>query len=480
MVGIFLNKFKCLSTLVLALGLSGCASMRWSDYHKKVLVSSQPQGAKVFLDGKELGVTPLFVNVRRKKKIEFVLLDRSGAEHRVNGKDGVRWIDSFVSGAIFGGAAPVAWGVDWWTGTIWEPKTRVNVILEPTATADPVTRVAFVPLDYDDPVLSVSLAKFITDRVHKDFPNAQLIDFSETAARFEAGGYRWNSRPADEKFNVLVEELGVSHLAEARIEDVGNETLVHIRLRDVHSAETFPVTSLKLKEEKIPVLRRSQFSRFWDKNVSFLPNTFALKAADSSLQAEVAGYQGGVTGNVLPTNSVFGDLSKFLGAASFTTKRGPALPESQRLLLSFTPDLGLGWQKIRFFEHEVQQFDITRMKAYVAFGPQLEWEGRLGVLYLSIRAVGQYSRIEIPGQDFSGFGSGFSSSVGYYKFLTDRWVLQLFADSLPEDHSMWQRAFLASSRSTLELTDVREFVGGISLGYFFPELRHNYFWSRGN
>lgn len=81
--------------------LSGCATIVHLGGSEEINVSSEPDGAKVVIDGTELGVTPLATKVERKKDHALVLTKEGFQETQTKVESHLSW---WVAGnALVGG-----------------------------------------------------------------------------------------------------------------------------------------------------------------------------------------------------------------------------------------------------------------------------------------------------------------------------------------------------------------------------------------
>jgi hypothetical protein len=64
-----MKRLTMASGLCALLALSGCATLFGGGSHQKLKFDSAPEGATVFMNGQQLGVTPLTVDVQREKNV---------------------------------------------------------------------------------------------------------------------------------------------------------------------------------------------------------------------------------------------------------------------------------------------------------------------------------------------------------------------------------------------------------------------------
>lgn len=122
--------------LIAVLLASGCASMQ-GGRSPIVLVESEPPGARILVGGEPVGVTPNFVELKRRDAV--VTLERDGflmeeVEVPRSLAGGVMG-DVLLGGWLFGAAGPwvlaATLGLDLVTGAAWERPEQVRAVLEP-------------------------------------------------------------------------------------------------------------------------------------------------------------------------------------------------------------------------------------------------------------------------------------------------------------------------------------------------------------
>ena len=124
--------------LIALLLANGCASMQHGR-SQVVLVESEPPGARILVGGEPVGVTPNFVELKRRHGV--IALDRDGfrpevieVPRSVAAGEGVL-ADVLLGGLLLGVAGP--WvlagtlGLDLATGAAWKLRGHVTATLEP-------------------------------------------------------------------------------------------------------------------------------------------------------------------------------------------------------------------------------------------------------------------------------------------------------------------------------------------------------------
>ena len=107
-----MKAFKSIATLLLLLAIAGCATIM--DGNKQELTfTSSPAGAKVLLDGKEVGTTPVTVTWKRGRKSIGVRFEKEGYEPQIatlDSKMNLWWLGNLITGGAFGTSTDAASG----------------------------------------------------------------------------------------------------------------------------------------------------------------------------------------------------------------------------------------------------------------------------------------------------------------------------------------------------------------------------------
>jgi len=126
-------RFACIAVLSVVLAaLTGCAAMR-NGSTQEVRFSSQPRGAKLFVNDKAYGTTPTTLKLWRAKNHDVVFSKSGFADEEIEinsiwSGDAIAW--SFVGALAWWG--PLEWLIDLPMGSLKEfDRTQVRVRLEP-------------------------------------------------------------------------------------------------------------------------------------------------------------------------------------------------------------------------------------------------------------------------------------------------------------------------------------------------------------
>ena len=113
---------KLLLLLITSMFITSCASILTGS-KRKVLIETEPPGAKVFVNGFEKGKTPVQLKVTADDRIDFRLDDYT---ERVVVMD-----SKFNAVSILNGLSIIGWGIDAITGSLKRVDTKyVKVTLE--------------------------------------------------------------------------------------------------------------------------------------------------------------------------------------------------------------------------------------------------------------------------------------------------------------------------------------------------------------
>lgn len=121
---------KCIIlTLLASMTLTtGCATMFGSG-NKTLQINSDPSGARVIINGNQIGLTPLQYTVPNSKmnRPGFISIQKDGYETA-----GQEINSEFQMVAIFNAVNVVCWAVDFFTGNLFSiERNNLTVILQP-------------------------------------------------------------------------------------------------------------------------------------------------------------------------------------------------------------------------------------------------------------------------------------------------------------------------------------------------------------
>jgi len=113
--------------------------------------------------------------------------------------------------------------------------------------------------------------------------------------------------------------------------------------------------------------------------------------------------------------------------------------------------------------------DFQFFRAFVGYGPEIRFKFSFGAFLLSASPGVQYSWVSwsspVSGGAFSRYETSLLTSIQFLKPLTKNIFVQIFADSLFEDTSTWERAMTASQGFPVDVKQVRTTTVGLALGY---------------
>ena len=103
--------YKYIVAAIYLLTLSSCATI-FNGKKQHILVNTYPVHAKVFNEGKELGTTPVIIEVKRKSKAPLIITSEGYVTKEVN------LTRRFNPTSIYNFFNPYGWLIDWLTGSM--------------------------------------------------------------------------------------------------------------------------------------------------------------------------------------------------------------------------------------------------------------------------------------------------------------------------------------------------------------------------
>ncbi len=180
---------RALVIVIICIGFfsTGCTTLNLNNYTQKLKVSSSPEGADIFFDGKKVGKTPGYIRIRRKKDARLELKKQGYQPTYVQLDSKYRWTDSFVMNLIFTSLAPAGWLIDYATGTSWNYEPLDNIVIDSKKDVQWDTSqwvIGIAPPQSDDPVASDQVANFLQEKMRQSYPKANVKDYNSSKYKF--------------------------------------------------------------------------------------------------------------------------------------------------------------------------------------------------------------------------------------------------------------------------------------------------------
>lgn len=466
----------------LLLLLQGCATFKGRTAYMKVV--SSPPGADVFVDQRNVGQTPLFAPVPRQRRQEITV--RKGSDSiRSQLYSKYRWQESFL--ANLGWISPVIWPVGWSadliSGAAWDydPIGTLQLPSERTMRdlKHPVRRVAVAPPLSDFEVLSEEMALEIHRQLQKRLPESKVLPYESTTETFVAFNYTYRG-PNDPRFNdELARELGITHLAESRIERAGSVTRAHVKLRDVFSETNEGELQFEVPAHQVSALSASGWREYVLRSISFIPNVLSVQVISTGKSDVEA-----VDSLNRPYSIENRKRDGFIDQISRVSLRNDLHPKSMRGFkgrFRFIPDFAYSNDKFRLTSPMINGTPGAHVGSYrfqslhAGVGPELGLETPAGYLYAQLVPVFAQTWIDSssPARAVSTSHSGISLSTefGFLFWLSDSFNMRLYIQSRTSRPETWTSHFQQSGINDIIARNVAYTTSGIAIGYYFPEIK---------
>lgn len=452
---------------------SGCASIDYADYRQTILVLSDPPGAKVYDEGRFIGVTPNYMRFRRALspilRIEFP----DGQIRNVPLKTHYRWDDSFGMNALFLYFAPVGWGVDMATGTAWnadDPPIQVLGKGGQWPYPRPPEKVAVAPPQGVDINTADALGMAIDEKLRAT-EHFTVLDYEETSPTFQF--FRSYSGLAQDKDNRyrLLSDIKVDHVLLSTAEKRGDAFVVKAQLKDVITTKTKATYTWEISPRNQSIREQFTAKNFFNEYVHLLPNTVFLNFANYTPSVTAAGRT--YKGKEAPANDVGDEMLRYLSALSLAGLERERFNTRGHFTFNFVPTAIVSQKEIVLPQYSAVN-DTSFFRWYLSGGYGIEggYMGRFGLVYADLIPMLTWARIKYSNPYADGEISRMSIQAmvefGYSYFMTNHLVVRLYLRQVGEDNRMWNEA-LSEAAGTPQITNsVDSGFAGISIGYYIP------------
>jgi hypothetical protein len=455
--------------------------MQFGNYYQTVPVTSDPPNAKVFVNGEEKGRTPEFLSLRRGEKTEFHLVFPKGTEVTSQAEMQYRWATSFGGGFfLFIYGAPIGWGVDYWTGTAFDFKD-VMISMGSSAIKKPgiePTQSSWVlpPPESSSEYLSQDMARILQKHLAAAYPHAQILDFDSHELQFYEAHWRYDNVPGDADLNRLLASLKVHYFVDSHIEEKSGAYHIHWELKDVYLKQTALSGDYVVSDDDLAQRPHRSFFERASRSIDILPDLVTL---DLGSTTSTLAYDGSEKSNskALSADDFIGSAAPYVSALGL----GVATPANTKggwhWSLEFVPSVQLVVRTESFPGlPEISSVRFERERFSAGFGPRAGVNNRFGFFYISeVPMVGwTHLKAVTADQNVEANEAAFhlATEVGYSRFLSDRINIQLFVKAVTEDTHLWQKTISEIVGRSVSVSDVSYTVYGVSLGYYFPEVKN--------
>ena len=466
----------CAKVLIAAFGLfsSACATISGDGRKQLVKIESDPQGASVLWNGKEVGRTPLFLEATRAKTRDANRIELESAdgpiELRLESK--YRFKDSLFSNLIFLNWAPAGWIADLVSGAAWQftdpQRVKLKLSVEDAkARQDPevTASAAIAPPVAASLALSDAGAKLLERELSLQIASGKLRSFRETLPQFLAHGADFDTRTSLLEKRRLARELGLKSVYESTIELQNQRFVLSAKEVDLFSGTEGP--ERKIEFEATSEIQRSYF--FGKLTSRLLPNTVGVGLLEEKIQVTQNGqtYALANAGN----EEWWATGLRYLNAIDLTNLPERREGRSARVLFSLVPSFRVSRRHVRLGDLPGAEptTEFIRWWVSAGYGPEVGLQISRHYLYVQLIPILYWNELSWRegGRDHTRTGTGVvaaQSEIGYVLNFNPRWNLRVFTRAHAEDPDGWAEAFgnrlpPAADRS------VTTNIAGLSIGY---------------
>ena len=439
--------------------LNSCATIGKDARNQAVLVQSDPPGAKINLDGRDVGTAPMYVLVPRERNPKLTL-SRDGIEKLVSLKTNYRWGASFFSNLVFYVAAPIGWVVDIVSGSAWMPQDPAVVSLQSENTLhdpstleeklSPILTVAMAPPKAETLALSNAALPVLEEAINerKGFSGYTILPYEHSLPQFLARGFDYDGNGSEDERSMLYQSLTATGVWHTSFRRDGDSMKIEAELEDTRTHEIADEFTLRLD----PSDERSQaFTQGFQ--LFTLPNavTFSLSTQYFTYDRPGAGS----TSLQAADNHVWWQKGlQYLSQISITNLPIYRAERAGRWSLNFIPTLKISRRDlVANGSADIDGQNFIRWLGAVGYGPEIGYQVGRHYLYadLNLNAVWTDISWSYRGQDYSVTKQAFQTSieVGYLYSLNDIWSLRVFAASFPENNEGWREALNKTSGNSI-------------------------------
>jgi hypothetical protein len=457
---------------------SGCATVGRDPFAQAVFVKTDPPGAQISVEGKEIATSPAYVLVPRKKEPEIVL-SLDGETKTVKVPTKYRWSESFASNFWLYIAAPIGWGVDLLTGAAWNPEDPPLVSLrkpgdEATYPLPDPKRVAIEPPLANSQPLSDRAGHALEQVLQQEQaaqPYYQLLPFDETLPQFIHRGSDFDARGSYDNERNLYARLHPDAIWRSKLSLEEGDYVLNAELQDVRTKEILDNT--KVQFDSGGSLARTWA---WAYDLLNLPNTLTVSNVNQGMTLERANGLQPIELRRANASSWVEQGLNYLSALSLTNIPTYRTGRPARWQLSAYP-LVLISRKVLSARGapDLEDREFYRWWASIGYGPELGYQVSRSYIYANFFV--HFAWTEISWRDRNEDHSitktfvSPAAEIGYLYSLTDNWSVRGFVSTITENADAWKAAL---TRSSNLIGGPNEFVGdtmnttvGISFGYSF-------------
>jgi hypothetical protein len=311
----------------------------------------------------------------------------------------------------------------------------------------------------------------------KRFGNDRVKLYDETWNTFNAYGYSHAEKTAGRYANDLYHDLGVTHMLETQTERRKEGVHVTANLYDVFLEKNVESFSQTIPYSLLGSTREKTFKERLYSMLTLIPNSVTFDATTPNANIKVQSALANDSFVAKPDSSF--TLLSFISSFGFRNAKDPRLLNRLRVTFRLIPELAFNYNRFQFERttapNTLQNYKFDWYVALAGFGPELGLESNIG--YFSLALIPVFAQNWIVGKGATRETSitrgdlALEVELAYSIFVSRRVYLRLFARSLTVPNSAWEKVLSDLSGQSLTVESANRGVGGLSVGYYFPEAK---------
>ena len=454
---------------------TGCATIGADGDEQVVLVNSEPQGARVFYRGQDVGSTPMFLQMEAEAKPSFDIQGLGLSEKKtVNLETKYRWKRSFLYNFVWAiSYAPIGWLVDYFTGGAWEIQSP-DVIQLPGAKPATVPKsqqtLAISPPRIRSFEISSQLGRALEEDLRRNTPY-QVYDYRYSEPRFYSYE-RMQGLPKDPQTQeLLFSELENDLVVVSKVKAVSDKTIqVSGSIKDVYTGKVISKFKRNYATDNLAVNSHIYLAKNLGDYFYFLPNTFFVNLGrpTQSITIDDQEYNGSLT----RSDSAFDQVGQVIERISLSRVIPIQNTRISHWDFSFIPDFNVSRDTIQYEGFTpIEDQSFKRLVVSVGYGGRVAYVANWGMPYLDLVPHLGWTQISSSGGDFDVNVTddfiAMSIELGYIYHLNRHWIVKAFSRSTGENPEIWQKVINETNDSEFLIDSNNKLFAGISFGYRF-------------
>ncbi|MCB9026829.1 MAG: hypothetical protein H6625_10960, partial [Bdellovibrionaceae bacterium] len=399
----------------------------------------------MYFEKKEVGQTPLVLDVPRGIKDKQVTLELEGETNEFKLNSQFRWLDSGLTNLMFVTMYPFVLSVDFISGAAWEVKD-VYVKFPKAAkrrTQDSVILIAPPQgvKEYWAPEIAENLQKFVS----KKNPKSRVVPLTMTYSTFYAEDYDYHQRPIfseqKELHQDFIKDLSATHIFESFYEIRGDRLYIYGELINLKTGEAEAKHNISLALNKLERFRSSLWQKRAGHLFNFIPNNIALQASNSQTNLTLLdpAYPNDlglpIFGKPITRNDLLGKMSKVLSAVNINFLDPPTSRRNSRYEFSFVPSVIFSWDRFEFEDTAILRgVEFDNFIVGGGYGPQWSLVSNWGKTFFEIIPTLYYRElhwksVSIKEESFNEVSLGSQTRLGHTTFINKHLNITFFVQN---------------------------------------------------